>query len=210
MLTTHQVTNVGNQTDDFALTANSGPRHATAALVTEAGAIYTPTKLAPGEPTPYCCACASWKRRRRHGPAGRRGALDLRPDDPGALNTIVIEYTSGTRHVAGAGALTTPTATDPRTCATIDHAIAQATDGDAILAAAGSYNFVAIDKSVTIRGYSTVDGFTVAQPITRAVTLTGGDRWSRRQRRNGHAGSSSGTAAGRHAAAARHHLWDLP
>ena len=178
---THRVTNVGNQTDDFALTANSGPRHATAALVTEAGAIYTPTvTLAPGETYTVLLRVRVLETATATDTA-QPGVVARSTSDPtiqgAALNTIVIEYTSGTRYVAGAGALDDTNCTDPQNpCATIDHAIAQATDGDAILVAAGSYTPVAIDKSVTIQGgYSTVDGFTVAQPITRAVTLTGGD-----------------------------------
>jgi hypothetical protein len=73
-------------------------------------------------------------------------------------------------------------------CATVQHAVDQAADGDAILVAGGTYNDVVtrtvgidtyrqtlfINKSVSIHGgYSTLDDFTTVQPITRAVTLSG-------------------------------------
>ena len=136
---THRVTNVGNQTDDFALTANGGPRHATAALVTEAGAIYADRNARARRPTPYCCACASWKRRRR--PTRPAGSWRARP--PTRRSRGGAQYHRHRVHqrhaLRGRRRSTTPTADPQNPCATIDHAIAQATDGDAILVAAGSY-----------------------------------------------------------------------
>ena len=98
-------------------------------------------------------------------------------------------FVPGTRYLAASGAVDNSNCTSPNNpCATLQHAVNQALNGDDLLLSAGSYTdystrtlganviqqtaFVDKDLSIT-GGYNAGDGYTTFQPITNSVTLDG-------------------------------------
>jgi uncharacterized membrane protein len=194
---TQYVQNIGNETQEFLVTSSSGPRHATAVLVNiNTGALITQTTvtLAPTEiyttllrVTILGTATA--------GDVANPGVIARSTGDPLNFNASLWQVTIlpavGTRYVAASGAVDNTNCTSSLSpCATIQHAVNQASHGDDILVAAGTYTHhttrtvgleplvqnVFIDKSVSIiGGFSAADQYTVTTqaPITNAVILDG-------------------------------------
>ncbi|MCP4427358.1 MAG: hypothetical protein GY803_22960, partial [Chloroflexi bacterium] len=203
MTFTHWITNDGNATDDFWLIPNVGPAGlSTASLVrieeangnvitsTTGSIINQSITLDKGQvmTTSLQVVILDTAAGGEIANPGLTAQSATYPEFQGqVINQILISYTTGTRYVAIGGideGNNCRIAEQP--CATVQRAVDQATDGDAILVAAGQYTDhvtrtvgvdtldqnLFINKSVTIRGgYHVDDIFTSVQPITNAVVL---------------------------------------
>ena len=187
---THTITNVGNITDTFQFTPNSGPAHANASIVEVSGLpiVSDTVELVPLEWITITLRVEILNDATA-GDVAQPGVVVRSVTDPlvfdAVQNTINIGFTSGTRFVAAENSADTTNCTDFQSpCATLQHAVDQAVDGDSILLATGTYtDFVVrpvglqnvfIDKSVNIEGgYTQDDDYAVSVPITNAVVLDG-------------------------------------
>jgi uncharacterized membrane protein len=190
----HTVTNNGNDVELVTITPSAGPRHATAELVDEEGLPLGNqiVSLAPTE------SVIVWLRVQlldtaTAGDTATPGLIATPSSDPtrfaSVLNEIEIGHTAGTRYVAAEGTLDNTNCTDLNNpCATIQHAHDQATAGDTVLVAGGTYNDVVtrtvglepvlqtlvLSKDITILGgYDENNDYEVRQPLTRTTILTG-------------------------------------
>ncbi|MCB8945724.1 MAG: right-handed parallel beta-helix repeat-containing protein, partial [Ardenticatenaceae bacterium] len=194
---THYLTNVGLLADEFEIVPNSGVLGLSVAELVDANGtvLISPTVvLDPGETT-MALLRVTIVDTAAGGETATPG-LTVRSTTEAlvqgsVVNQIDIGFIPGTRYVAVGGDDVGNNCTNPTfPCATIQQAVDQALDGDAILVAGGVYNDVVtrtvgittytqtvfIDKSVSIQGgYNTLDDFTTVQPITHAVTLDGQD-----------------------------------
>lgn len=193
---THTVTNIGNGLDTFNVFPNSGPAHAIAVMIDDGGAVISgPVQLTLSQnETATVRMQVTLLDTAMGGDVAQPQAVVQSTTDPenvhnAVIDTINIGYIPGTRYVAAEGTLDNTNCTDPiQPCATIQHAVNQALDGDDILVSAGVYTDhvtytvgistyvqnVFVDKSITIRGgYDVGDGYTTAEPITNAVILSG-------------------------------------
>ncbi len=187
---THTITNIGNITDTFRFTPNSGPAHANASIVEVSGnpIVSDTVELEPLEWITISLRVEILNDATA-GDVAQPGVVVRSVTDPlvfdAVQNTINIGFTSGTRFVAAENSADTTNCTDFQSpCATLQHAVDQALDGDLILLAAGTYtDFVTrtvglqnvyINKSVTIEGgYTQDDDYAASVPITNAVILDG-------------------------------------
>ncbi|MBP6473157.1 MAG: hypothetical protein KA773_22120, partial [Chloroflexi bacterium] len=192
---TQTVQNIGNETQQFEVIPNSGPRHANAVLLdlnTKAILTDTVVTLAPTE---------RYTALLRVTILGTATAGDVANPGVVARSTanllnfgasqgrITILAAPGTRYVAASGAVDNTNCTDPLSpCATIQHAVGQAVAGDDVLVSVGTYTNVTtrtvglepmvqnvfIDKSISIiGGFNAADQYTIQEPITNAVVLDG-------------------------------------
>ncbi len=190
----HTATNVGNEEGTFRITSNPGAQgYATAVLVDDQDSIINPVvTLQPQEFITVTLKVTILD----DAPAGGVATpsvigIDMNDDasfDNGT-DSITILAVPGTRYVSVSGGSDQSNCTDPQNpCASVQQAVDQAVDGDAILIAAGTYTQtitqtvgadlltqnIFVDKSVTIRGgYDAADLFSSQQPITNAVYLDG-------------------------------------
>jgi hypothetical protein len=187
---THTIQNTGNIADNFQYIPNSGPAHANATIVDDMGNP-DPTdtvQLVPGQMITIYLQVQILNDATA-GDVAQPGAVVRSLTDPlvfdSAQNTINIGFTSGTRYLAAENSADTTNCTDFQSpCATLQHAVNQAVNGDMILLAAGTYTDtvtrtiglqnVYINKSVAIEGgYTQDDDYAVSLPITNAVILDG-------------------------------------
>jgi uncharacterized membrane protein len=188
---THTITNLGNVSDTYKVTANSGPAFASAAIVNPDGTLplSDTVTLLPGQSTDVLLRVHILPDA-RSGEVATPGVVARSTEEvtvfDAALNQIEIGYIQGTRYVAAAGGSNTTNNCTvlENPCATIQHAVDQALDGDSVLVAVGTYTDVItstigshtlfVNKSITITGgYDAADGFTTVRPITNAVVLDG-------------------------------------
>lgn len=196
----HRVHNTGNKDVRVTITPNAGAQHASVERVDSNGNI-TDTIVTIGQRsfiTTYLRVTildtAAVGELATPGMVAREVDNNDQPVTPpnhdSILNEITILPAPGTRHVAATSSSDIGNnCTDPaQPCATIQHAIDQAMDGDDILIAAGTYTDtvtqtigadtytqnVYINKSVNLQGgYNAVDGFVTYQPITNATYING-------------------------------------
>lgn len=189
LLFTHTITNDGNISDTFRITPNSGPAHANATIIEVDGGPVTDTVFLEPLDSITITLQVEILDDATAGDVAQPGAVVRSETDvlvfDAAQNTINIGFTSGTRYVAAENSADTTNCTNFQSpCETLQHAVDQAVDGDAILLAAGIYTDyvtqtvglqnVYIYKSVTIEGgYSQDDDYAVSLPITNAVYLDG-------------------------------------
>ena len=191
----HTVQNIGNNDDTFELIASPGPNYVNALLVNLDG---TPladpvVALSAGQ------AISTWLRVTvlNDAPVGglaTPGVIARSTADPtingAAVNPIQIDFTTGHRYV-GQGdtsdehnnctVLSNP-------CATVQHAVNQASPGDSVFVSVGVYTdyhtrtvgmdvvtqTLFINKPITITGgYNSADEYTTYQPLTNTVVLNG-------------------------------------
>lgn len=191
---THVITNVGNRTEDIQIIPNSGPQFATASLYNLDGSPFFPDTITldAGEAISLLLQVTMFDDAMGGGVAtpGVIARLAAAPTIfDAAQNNITIGFVPGTRYLAASGAVDNSNCTSPNNpCATLQHAVNQALNGDDLLLSAGSYTdystrtlganviqqtaFVDKDLSIT-GGYNAGDGYTTFQPITNSVTLDG-------------------------------------
>jgi hypothetical protein len=194
----HTVTNIGNAEGDFRINADSGEQYAFATLVDDQGNTFTETvvTLDPGQQITTLLRTTILDSAMTGGIAETSViATDIETENSptpifgSALNTINILPSPGTRYVApGSLANNNTNCTDPNNpCATIQFAVDQAVDGDAILVSQGLFNEVVthtvgadtynqtvyVNKSLTIQGgYSVADDWAYA-PMTYTTRVDG-------------------------------------
>ncbi len=190
---THYVTNTGNQAGSFYMVSSAGAAGLSTAVVTRiedaSGNIYSdplglsdvPIPIGVGETITTSLQVQILPT----APAGETanpGLIARAVNDPTVqaqvINQIVISPAIGTRYVAPAGSdLNNNCLVSTQPCATVQHAVSEATDGDTILVAAGVYTgagleLLRIQKSLQIMGgYSTADNFASAQPAVNQTVL---------------------------------------
>ncbi|MCI0577600.1 MAG: right-handed parallel beta-helix repeat-containing protein [Chloroflexi bacterium] len=182
---THTIINIGNISDTFRYTPNSGPAYANAVIVNP---LTDTVFLVPSQSITIDLQVTIFDDAMATGTA-TPGAVVRSVTEPtifdAALDTILIGYTSGTRYVAAENSADTTNCTNfQNPCATIQHAVDQAVDGDAILVALGTYtdsqtstvgqHNVHVYKSLSIDGgYDAAEDYATSEPITNAVILDG-------------------------------------
>ncbi|MCB8923715.1 MAG: right-handed parallel beta-helix repeat-containing protein [Ardenticatenaceae bacterium] len=202
---THYITNTGNEPNDFYLIPSAGAAGLSTASVTRIedtdGAVYSntlglsdvPITIGRGEMITALLQ-VNVLETAASGEIATPGLIARAVDDPSiqgqVINQITISPTAGTRYVAPGGVDEGNNCLlNDQPCATVQHAVDQALDGDSILVAGGLYTHqsvitttetlvqnVYINKSVSIiGGYSTTDNFAVSQPITNVTALDGED-----------------------------------
>ena len=198
---THVITNVGNGADTFELIASPGPNFANAVFVDESGVPLTPAELTfplnVGEDISFTLQVTVLDTAPQGGIA-TPGAVVRSTTDPtvtdAAQNPILIDFTTGTRYVAQGDTAdinnNCTLAINP--CATMQHAVDQASAGDSVHVSTGVYTNVVtatinsevvtqtllINKPITIvGGFDSSDLFTQFQPITNAVRIDGDEDW---------------------------------
>ncbi|MBK9049926.1 MAG: right-handed parallel beta-helix repeat-containing protein [Chloroflexi bacterium] len=191
---THTITNEGNQTENVQIIPNSGPQFTNASLYNPDGTPFFPDTISmqAGEAISLLLRVTVFEDAMGDGVAAP-GVVARLVSQPtifdAAQDTITIGYVPGTRYVAANGAVDNSNCTNLNNpCATLQHAINQALDGDDILLSLGTYtDFVTrtvgsevvqqnafVDKDVSISGgYNAGDGYASFQPITNSVTLDG-------------------------------------
>ena len=197
---THQVRNIGNNTARVNIIPSAGPQHASSDLVNINGDVLTDVVVLLEQQQSYeVYLRVTILDTAETGDIANPGVVATEIDAEGVpvdplnqgsvINEITILPAPGTRYVATIGAADTTNCTDPtQPCATIQHAVNQAVDGDDVLISAGTYTDtvtqtiganeylqnVYIDKSINLRGgYDVNDGFTTNQPITNATYING-------------------------------------
>ncbi|MCL4870447.1 MAG: right-handed parallel beta-helix repeat-containing protein [Anaerolineae bacterium] len=191
---THIITNVGNQTENVQIIPNSGPQFANASLYNPDGTPFFPDTISmdAGEAITLLLRVAIFEDAMGGGIA-TPGVIARLVADPtifdASQNIINIGYVPGTRFLAATGSVDNSNCTNPNNpCATLQHALNQAMDGDAILLSVGTYTDYTtrtigsvtlvqngfVEKDVSISGgYNAADGYTSFQPITNTVILDG-------------------------------------
>lgn len=190
---THYVTNTGNQAGSFYMVSSAGAAGLSTAVVTRIedanGNVYSdplglsdvPIAIGVGETITTSLQVQILPT----APAGETanpGLIARAVNDPTVqaqvINQIVISPAIGTRYVAPAGSdLNNNCLVSTQPCATIQHAVSEAADGDTILVAAGVYTgtgpeLLRLQKSLQIMGgYSTADNFASAQPAINQTVL---------------------------------------
>ena len=192
---THTMTNIGNLADEFEVVPNSGVLGLSVAELVDGNGntILTQTVVLAPDESATALLRVTIVDTAGEGEVATPGltarSTTILGVQGSAINQITIGVISGTRYVATSGDdLGNNCTVSAFPCATVQHAVDQAVDGDAILVARGTYNDVVtvtmgmntytqtvyINKSVSIHGgYNALDDFTTVQPITNAVTLDG-------------------------------------